>query len=148
MAVALVNIVKKMDFFMEGFFNKLLGVHPQALYLQGARAELLSANLTNADTPNYKAQDIDFISVLKNQMDDLQPVDDVSLDVRSDMHIDTGSLPHSTLYRTPTQASLDGNTVETHIEKANFMENALRYQVSTQLVSGKLNGIIKVLKGE
>ncbi len=133
---------------MDGIFNKLLGVHPQALHLQAARAEMLSSNLTNADTPNYKAQDIDFTSVLKSQLSDHKNTDGITLRTSNSMHIDMSTLPHSKMYRTPTQASLDGNTVETHIEKANFMENALRYQVSTQLISGKFNGFIKALKGE
>lgn len=134
---------------MQGIFNKLLGVHPQALNLQASRAEILASNLTNADTPNFKAQDIDFESLLRSQFaDSSNNIGDVDLLKSNSQHINHSDISNNKLYRTPTQASLDGNTVETHIEKAQFMENALRYQVSTQLITGKFNGFIKALKGE
>ncbi|PIY03491.1 MAG: flagellar basal body rod protein FlgB, partial [Gallionellales bacterium CG_4_10_14_3_um_filter_54_96] len=49
--------------------NKLdaaLQFHQTALSLRGARQELLAANIANADTPNYKARDVDFASALQN----------------------------------------------------------------------------------
>src|SRR6202167_3902997 len=44
--------------------DSYLGVHAQALTLEAQRTELLAANLANADTPNYKARDIDFKAAL------------------------------------------------------------------------------------
>ena len=41
-----------------------LGIHEQALLVRERRAELLAQNLANADTPGYKARDVDFRSVL------------------------------------------------------------------------------------
>lgn len=131
---------------MDRLLNQLLGIHPAALKLQAARAEILSANMANADTPQYKAQDIDFQQILQQQFGNQS--NDLSLMRRNANHITDSDLAENQLYRTPTQASLDGNTVETHVEKAHFMENALRYQISTQLVSGKFSGFTKALKGE
>ena len=131
---------------MQGIFNKLLGIHPQALNLQTARAATLSSNLVNADTPNYKAQDIDFKTLLNEQM--AASLDGIQVKATNEQHFGQDFIQQNKLYRTPTQASLDGNTVETHIEKSHFMENSLRYQVSVQLISGKFNGFIKALKGE
>lgn len=131
---------------MDGLLNQLVGIHPTALKLQAARAEILSANMANADTPHYKAQDIDFQQLLHQQF--ANQSDALSIQRRDANHISAFDLTENTLYRTPTQASLDGNTVETHIEKAHFMENALRYQISTQLLSSKFSGFTKALKGE
>src|SRR5688572_5284769 len=44
--------------------DKYLGVHAQALNLRSQRTELLAANLANADTPGYRARDIDFKSAM------------------------------------------------------------------------------------
>ena len=44
--------------------DSYLGVHAQALTLEAQRTQLLAANLANADTPNYKARDIDFKAAL------------------------------------------------------------------------------------
>ena len=45
-------------------FENIFGIHEQALLLQGQRVGVLATNLANADTPNYKARDIDFSAVL------------------------------------------------------------------------------------
>ena len=37
-----------------------------ALALRGQRMEVLSRNIANSDTPNFKAQDVDFKSVLND----------------------------------------------------------------------------------
>ena len=46
---------------MAGFDNAL-GISPQVLALRSQRMNLLSANIANAETPNYKARDIEFPS--------------------------------------------------------------------------------------
>jgi flagellar basal-body rod protein FlgB len=45
-------------------FDNIFGIHEQALLLHGQRLGVLATNLANADTPNYKARDIDFAEVL------------------------------------------------------------------------------------
>ncbi len=45
-------------------FDKALGIHEKALGFRAQRAEVLANNIANADTPNYKARDMDFSSVL------------------------------------------------------------------------------------
>ncbi len=44
--------------------DSYLGVHAAALKLREQRTELLATNLANADTPGYKAQDLDFRSAM------------------------------------------------------------------------------------
>jgi len=46
-------------------FDKAFGVHPHAMLIRSQRAELLATNIANADTPGYKAKDIDFATALK-----------------------------------------------------------------------------------
>lgn len=47
--------------------DSAFGIHAQALQFRSARSQVLASNLTNADTPNYKARDIEFGQVLNNQ---------------------------------------------------------------------------------
>ncbi|KKM22244.1 hypothetical protein LCGC14_1627320 [marine sediment metagenome] len=49
-------------------FDTALGINADALKVRTQRAELLATNLANADTPNFKAQDIDFRSALNSAM--------------------------------------------------------------------------------
>ena len=48
-------------------FNKALGIHDNALLLFEKRTQLLTENIVNADTPNYKARDINFDQILRGQ---------------------------------------------------------------------------------
>ncbi|MGH8549231.1 MAG: flagellar basal body rod protein FlgB [Methylococcales bacterium] len=128
-------------------FDKAFGNHTEALRLHGKRMELLAANLANADTPGFKAKDIDFGSVLKAMESEVSPV---TLTPSREGHIGPeNGLPAATaMYRVPAQASLDGNTVETQIEQAKFAENALQYQISMQFVSGTIKGLLTAIRGE
>ncbi len=93
-----------------------------ALNLLGARQELLASNIANADTPNYKAKDIDFASALKNALADTSsPLPVVKT---SPIHLE-GNTGGSTLgapvmYRKPVQPSADGNMVDMDVERAQF----------------------------
>ena len=132
-------------------FDKALGIHEQALYARQRRNEVLAANIANADTPGYKAQDIDFRTALSNSaaVGD-QPM--LALKVTSaghQRHADGGAdaLSASLKYRQPYQPSLDGNTVETHIEQAEFADNSMRYQATLQFLGNRLSGLKSVLQG-
>ncbi len=126
-------------------FDKAFGIHPQALALRARRSEVLAANLANADTPGYKAQDIDFKTVLSK----VAP-QSTSLKVTHSGHIPTSQslMGERLMYRVPLQPSLDGNTVDSHVEQAKFAENALQYQASLQFMTGKITGLRAAIRGE
>ena len=127
-------------------FDKALGLHPQALALRERRSEVLASNLANADTPGYKAQDMDFQAILKQQ----SGLNTNNLEPPRSGHIlpDQYQLNGKLMYRTPQQASLDGNTVESHIEHAKYAENAVQYQASLRFVNGRFAGLMSAIKGE
>ena len=124
--------------------NDIFGLSGQALKLTEDRATLLTTNLVNASTPHYKAKDIDFGHALKAANNGTG----FSLDRTNAGHI----APHSelsgtqTLYRVPNQQSLDGNTVDDEIERKNFIENALHYQVNLTFVQNKTSELMKAIK--
>ncbi|TAM46271.1 MAG: flagellar basal body rod protein FlgB [Gammaproteobacteria bacterium] len=130
--------------------DRALGISAQALSLRTRRAEVLAANLANADTPNYKARDIDFSSALTAAQKQLSSNNDGGLHLTSANHMtlpgDSGGL--ELLYRTPSQASLDGNSVDSQMEHAAFMENAVRYQASLSFLSGRIRTLLTAIRGE
>lgn len=132
-------------------FDSALGIHADALRIRSQRAELLATNLANADTPNYKAQDIDFRSALKMAAAGQQSSS--MLHTTNAKHI-SNSIPGSNMtaadiqYRVAVQDSLDGNTVDEQIEQAQFMQNAVQYQASLDFLGGKFQSLTKALKGE
>ena len=51
-------------------------------------------------------------------------------------------------YRQPSTLSANGNTVESHREHAEFMDNALKYQASLNLLDSRIKGLRAAIKGE
>lgn len=135
-------------------FDSALGIHQQALALRSSRAEILASNIANADTPGYKARDIDFKSQLQNiQAQSAQSQSSLSLTHSNSKHIpiDNAAAMNSRteiLYRVPHQPSIDGNTVNEQVEKSAFAENAMRYQASLTFLDGKFKGLMAAIKGE
>ena len=127
-------------------FDSALGIHQKALAFRSQRAEILASNIANADTPGYKARDIDF----KTTMANLNSRSSGELTRTNSKHIQISAAENNTevLYRTPNQSSLDGNTVDGLLEKSEFAENALRYQASLTFLSGKFKGMKAAIKGE
>jgi len=128
-------------------FSNALGVHEQALTLRTQRTTMLASNIANADTPGYKARDMDFGSLLAQATSGRG---DVAMQQTHSRHITgmPGLNDPAALYRVPAQPSIDGNTVDEQIENAAFARNALEHQASFQFLNGKFTGMIKALKGE
>jgi flagellar basal-body rod protein FlgB len=127
-------------------FENVFGIHEQALLLQGQRIGILATNLANADTPNYKARDIDFSAVLSHS--DSTPL---SLSTTQASHIpmnDGATASADLMYRNPYQASLDGNTVEMPVEQAAFSENNVRYQASLGFINGTIASMLLAINGQ
>lgn len=125
--------------------DQALGIHPQALQFRSKRAEVLASNLANADTPNYKAQDYDFKQVMAQSQGKA-----ITMVKTQAGHLgtDANSFAPELKYRIPVQDSLDGNSVDSHVEHAAFAENSVQYEASLQFLSTRMKGLIKALRGE
>jgi flagellar basal-body rod protein FlgB len=123
--------------------DNIYGLSEKALNLCETRAELLTNNIANSATPHYKAKDIDFHKILQGSNQGL------GINLTHSQHLtingQTGSEP--ILFRTPNQASLDGNTVDDDLERKNFIENALNYQVNLTFIKNKTEELTKAIKG-
>lgn len=126
-------------------FDKAFGIHDNALLLFERRTQLLAENIANADTPGYKARDIDFNSALRNAQ-----VNQVKMAATQKGHIQlpANSLDQHTQYRVPDQSSADGNTVDMQKEQAAFAENNIRYQTTLNILSRRISGLVNAFKGE
>jgi len=119
--------------------------HEQALRFRAFRNQVLSSNIANADTPNYKARDLDFGSALKDAQSG-----QISMKKTSELHQSawrTSGLEANVKYRIPMQPTLDGNTVETDVEQAAFAENAVQYRASLAFLDGQIRTLRYALKG-
>jgi flagellar basal-body rod protein FlgB len=129
--------------------NSYLGIHPAALRVRAQRTELLANNLANADTPKFKARDVDFRSVLAAAGSKDAPM---RMTATNAAHIGpanaaSGGAPELK-YRTPLAPSLDGNTVDVQLEQAAFAENSVRYQASLTFLSSKFRALMTAITGQ
>lgn len=131
--------------FMAISFDKAFGIHPQALLARSQRAEILSSNIANADTPGYKAKDLDFAQALESAKSSYSN----KLDRTHNGHMSLGSdLNTSVKYRVAHQPDTgDGNSVDLQMERNKFVENSMEYQASLNFLNGKISGLKKALGG-
>ncbi|MDQ3203006.1 MAG: flagellar basal body rod protein FlgB [Pseudomonadota bacterium] len=133
-------------------FEKALGRAERALIYRSQRAEILSNNIANADTPNFKARDLDFSTVLASQIKET-PATPFSLKTTNVKHI-TGqesasdSYGGALLYSTPAQAAIDQNTVDQQVEIAKYTENGIRFDAAFTRLNGAFKGLLKALRGD
>jgi flagellar basal-body rod protein FlgB len=128
-------------------FDNALGIHPQALTLRAHRAQVLANNLTNSETPNFKARDINFHEVLRNAKDKSLSV---GVSRTDHQHLSLGQSGGGVdlMYRTQSQASVDGNSVDSQMEQVRYARNALEYNATFQFLNGKFRGLLSAIKGQ
>ncbi len=104
------------------------------------RHEIISNNIANVDTPQYKRKDVQFESYLLRELSG-----DASLD-RAVSRADLSSLD-STIYTDNASLSyrLDGNNVDIDTEEAYLADNQIRYYALLDSMTQEFNRIQMVL---
>jgi len=121
-----------------------------ALNLRAYRQELLASNIANADTPQYKARDINFKTALDGALGKTQG-GALALQQTSAGHLaapGTNRYGASVQYRGEVQASVDGNTVSMDTERAAFAENALQMEAMLTFVNGHFKTLASAMQGQ
>jgi flagellar basal-body rod protein FlgB len=105
--------------------QRIAGQLERYMDLLSARQKLVASNVANADTPGYRTQDIDFQSEFLNA---------------------TGGAPHATAV-TDLAVRNDGNNVSLDREARLLAENALRFQVASQLMKMNISIVRSAIQG-
>jgi flagellar basal-body rod protein FlgB len=128
-----------------------LNFHSEALLLRGERQRVLASNIANADTPGYVARDFNFGAALRAATQDggsrksLAPVsatDPAHIALRSE------SAPLGLVYSTASQPSADRNTVDLDRERANFVDNSVRYEATLKFVNTQVRTMLTAIQGQ
>lgn len=137
---------------MIGKLDDYLRFNETALSLRSQRQQVLASNIANADTPGYKARDIDFASALQGVMARTTPPAGV-LNATAPAHIggpaNADMLPDGTAlqYRGVVQGAVDGNTVDMDVERNQFADNAVRYEASITLINQQIRAMMAAIQG-
>lgn len=125
--------------------SNALGIHEKALRVRNQRMEVLARNIANDDTPHFKARDIDFKAVMAEfKPNELMASTHGTHFGFGDDKIDDDGLR----YRTPFNASMDGNTVELTVEQSKYGKAAADYQATLSFLESRVSSIRKALRGE
>lgn len=128
--------------------DPLFGIHARALGVWQQRSEAIAANLANADTPDYKARDVDFRKALAAAGDnggELALATPTAGQIGANGSTATGSAPLE--WRTPLQPSMDGNTVDPQVEQAAYAANSVHYQASLTFINAQINMLRTAITG-
>jgi flagellar basal-body rod protein FlgB len=141
--------------------NKLdasLNFHQTALRVRNQRQELLASNIANADTPQYKARDIDFKSAMQSALQQstsgkpaasggaMQQTNTSHMNGQgSNGYVGSASDP---LFRSVVQGSVDGNTVDMDVERNAYVDNGIRYEASLTMISGQIKKMLSAINGQ
>jgi flagellar basal-body rod protein FlgB len=142
---------------MSGKLDDYMRLNETAINLRAQRQQLLASNIANADTPNYKARDMDFSKSMQSALARSQSTT-LALNKTDPAHLDgnagsadadaAGATDGPTLlYRTPLQSSADGNTVDMDVERNQFADNAVHYEAGLTLISSQIKDMLAVIQG-
>jgi len=140
-----------------------LEFHSKALVLRAERQQVLASNMANADTPGYVARDFNFKEAL-SQMTQTSASEfssagrGLSLGNNAGLthsrHLPLGT-SNSQLsgtgalgYATQTQPSVDGNSVDMDRERANFVDNSVRYESTLRFINGHAKTLLSAIQGQ
>jgi len=132
-----------------------LGSSVPALKVGADRTELIARNLANADTPNYKARDLDFRSALAAASGSSGAGGTLALSATNPAHLGSAASNASSdpeergdlKYRVPLAPALDGNTVDPQLEQAAFAETTVRFQSTLTFLNAKFHSLMTAITG-
>ena len=139
---------------MIGKLDDMMRFQETALNLRAQRQQLLASNIANADTPNYKARDVDFNKALQGALaksasgatSPNELVKTTTTHLSSNTNQTIGGAP--LLYSNTQQGNVDGNTVDMDVQRNQFTDNAMRYEVGITLVASKIKGMLTAIQGQ
>ena len=134
---------------MSSRLDEAMRFHQTALNTRAYRQQVIASNIANADTPNYKARDVDFREALKGAM--AGKSGNLALNATSAGHLAAAGaspLEANLKFRNDQQGAVDGNTVNMDVERSAFAENAVQYQASVTFINGLITGMQRAIQGQ
>ena len=135
-----------------------LGFHGNALLVRSERQRAIASNIANADTPGYVGRDVNFVATLQ-EATQASERSARSASSRAASTSDPRHIPLPTVrfhsdrdsalgYSVQTQPSLDNNTVDLDRERANFVDNAVRYEATLRFINGSSKTMLSAIQGQ
>ena len=136
-----------------------LDFQAKALVVRSERQRVIASNIANVDTPGYAGRDINFkdamASALGNEtsLTPSAPTGGQPDGTTNPRHIPlqsiTSELGSNKLdYTIQSQPAMDGNSVDMDRERANFVDNSVRYEAALRFINGQSKTILSAIQGQ
>jgi flagellar basal-body rod protein FlgB len=133
-----------------------LDFQAKALVLRADRQRVIASNIANVDTPGYVGRDVNFKEAMNAALDESHQSSAPRLSASTSharhipLQAQTASLGNtdSLAYTTQTQPSMDGNSVDMDRERANFVDNSVRYEATLRFINGQSKTILSAIQGQ
>ena len=130
-----------------------LDLQGQALQLRSERQRLIASNIANADTPGYVARDMDFAKTLRAATGGLAAASTIATSHAGHIGagapgLSGGTVASELLYATPSQTSIDRNTVDMDRERASFADNAIKYEATLRFINSNVRTTMSAITGQ
>lgn len=138
--------------------TQTLDFHSNALILRSERQRALASNIANADTPGYIARDFHFPSVLQEitqSNSSLSSQGAAKVATTHQSHLPIPAMRSSAArdavalgYSTQSQPTVDNNSVDLDRERANFVDNSVRYEATLRFINGQSKTMLSAIQGQ
>lgn len=129
-----------------------LDFQSEALLLRAERQRAIASNIANADTPGYVARDFNFREALMAATSGSKPMTQASTTAAGHIPLQAQmsdeALKAKLGYSVNSQPSLDNNTVDLDRERANFVDNAVRYEATLRFINGQSKTMLSAIQGQ
>jgi flagellar basal-body rod protein FlgB len=127
-------------------FSNTINLLDQALSYSSLKQKVISQNMANVDTPNYKAKDVSFKSILKNEIGE-----NLQTNRTDSRHIDfsnnTDSQSAAIITKQNVQYNNNGNSVDMDQEMSDLAANQIYYNALIEQLNGKFSALQTVIRG-
>ena len=136
-----------------------LDFHANALVVRAERQRVIASNIANADTPGYAARELNFQEAMA-QAAGSSGLSTTTASPSNSSHLaHTKHIPLGTssgelggaqrlAYTTPTQPSMDGNSVDLDRERSKFVDNAVRYESTLRFINSQSKTLLSAIQGQ
>lgn len=130
--------------------DKTFNILIQGMDGASLRHQVLSNNIANIDTPDFKRQDVDFVSQLKREMaSNMSGGSPLVLTRTNERHVTSKGEAHgqARIVTTDGRVREDGNNINIDAEMAKKAENEIYYNFLASSVINKYKLIANAIKG-
>lgn len=126
-------------------FSGTISSLESALNYSSTKQKVISQNIANVDTPNYKAKGVTFKAAFNTALGNT--IDTYRTDNRHYTFQKHSAASSAVVTKTQTSYNENGNSVDIDKEMSDLAANQIYYNALTERISGKFSSLQNVIRG-